>query len=665
MLTIAEKIVFAVAVCVSMYVAWVNFSRMFKIIRRGQGELDFGQMSYRLGAGLAALAGQGDILRRRRVTSLFHMAVAWGFIYYVLVNAVDLLRAYFPGFHFLDNTPLGGPYRLLADVFSVAVLLGVVYFLGRRFIAAAPALTIRENVRLHPRALAGIRLDSLLVGLFILGHVGFRFVGESFLVAHTGDPWQPFASTVGGLWAGLSPAGQILGWHASWWLAMGLILAFVPYFPASKHAHLFMGPINFMTRPQRLSPGALDPINFDDESIEQFGATHLTDLPQTHLVDALACIMCHRCQDACPAYLTGKELSPSVLEINKRFHMKEHADSLAAGEADNWPLLDFAISESAVWACLSCGACIEVCPVGNAPMLDIMEVRREQVLMSSQFPAQLRGAFTGMERHGNPWQLSGDRLAWTTGLDFEVPTVAANPDFELLYWVGCAGAFDTNAQPTARAIATILHAAGINFAVLGHDESCTGDIARRAGNEYLFFEMATANIDALKAAGADKKRIVTGCPHCLHTLGSEYPALGGQFTVLHHTQLIAELIGRGQLKLTPGQLEATFHDPCYLGRHHGEYQAPRAALAAVGVSLREMERNRADSFCCGGGGAQLWKEEEPGQQAVSAARYAEAERTGATTLAVGCPFCARMLTDAGQSLPVKDVAVLVAEAIAN
>jgi ferredoxin len=343
MLTIPEKIIFAVAVCVSMYLAWGNFSRMFAIIRRGQGRLDFGQARHRLGAGLAALAGQGRITRHRRVTSLVHLAVAWGFIYYLLVNAVDLLHAFLPGFHFLDSTPLGGPYRLLADLFSVTVLAGVAYFLVRRFIAKSPALTIREDVRLHPRALSGIRRDSLLVGLFILGHVGFRFLGESFLVAQTGgDPWQPFASAVAGLWAALPPSTQVMGWHGSWWLAMGLILAFVPYFPASKHAHLFMGPLNFMVRPQRRSPGALETINFDDETIEQFGATHLTDLPPTQLLDAFACIMCNRCQEACPAYLTGKELSPSALEINKRYHIKERFTALAAGEPDEQPLLEFA-----------------------------------------------------------------------------------------------------------------------------------------------------------------------------------------------------------------------------------------------------------------------------------------------------------------------------------
>ena len=275
-------------------------------------------------------------------------------------------------------------------------------------------------------------------------------------------------------------------------------------------------------------------------------------------------------------------------------------------------------------------------------------------------------AFTGLERNGNPWQVAGDRLAWTEPLDFAVPTVEDNPDYEVLYWVGCAGAFDSDAQRTARAIATLLHAAGVNFAVLGNDESCTGDMARRAGNEYLFFEMAQANIEILTEAKAHQRRIVTGCPHCLHTLGQEYGALGGHFTVLHHTQLISELVGAGRLKLTGGAQEAiTFHDPCYLGRHNGEFDAPRELLSAAGLALNEMPRHRQNAFCCGGGGAQVWKEEEPGQAAVSASRYAEAESTGAATLAVGCPFCLTMMSDAAKhgkkGVQVKDVAEVIAE----
>jgi Fe-S oxidoreductase len=545
------------------------------------------------------------------------------------------------------------------------------YFLIRRFVVKSPALAFRENIKLHPNVLKGIPNDSLIVGGFIWAHVGFRFLGASFLVAaRGGDPWQPFANLMAGL-LGLAPnTGLIVGWHLSWWLALGLILLFLPYFPYTKHAHLFVGPFNFMTRPQRRALGALEPIDFEDESREQFGVTYLTDLSQTHLVDPFACIMCNRCQEVCPAYVTGKELSPSALEINKRYYIWENMDRLAAGEEDTSPLLEYAISESAVWACTSCGACIDICPVGNEPMFDILEIRRSQVLMASQFPHELKGAFTGIERNANPWQMSEDRLGWTKPLDFRVPTTEENPDFEVLYWVGCAGAFDPNAQEIARATATVLHAAGVNFAVLGNHEACTGDIARRAGNEYLFYEMAQANIETLNGVGADKKKIVVNCPHCLHTLGKEYTALGGNYTVLHHTQLINELVGSGQLTLPTGagtNGKVTFHDPCYLGRHNGVYDDPRAALTKAGLTLLEMDRYKSNSFCCGAGGAQMWKEEEKGSQAVNANRYAEARATGADILAVGCPFCARMLNDANNSagapMKVKDVAEVVAAAL--
>lgn len=672
MLTLIEKILFAVAVLASLYFTYVTFSRMARVVLRGQGRLNFDDLPQRLRTGLIALIGQGRILRHRPVTSLFHFAIAWGFLFYFLVNAVDVLEGYLPGFHFLGDTAAGGLYRLLADVLSVGVLIGMIYFLMRRFVVKSPALRYHENVKLHPKVPAGIPKDSLIVGGFILSHVGFRFLGASFLVAQEGgDPWQPFAGAVATLWAGLSPGAQAAGWHISWWIALGLILAFLPYFPYTKHAHLFIGPFNFMTRPQRRALGALDPIDFNNESIEQFGVARLTDLPQTHLIDAFACIMCNRCQDACPAYTTGKELSPSALEVNKRYHIWDDMTGLAAGKEDPLTLLEYAISESAVWACTSCGACVEVCPVGNEPMFDILNIRRDQVLINSTFPHELKGAFTGMERNGNPWQMASDRLEWAKSLPFKVPTVEENPDFDVLYWVGCAGAFDPNAQAIARAIATALNAAGVNFAVLGNNESCTGDVARRAGNEYLFFEMAQANIELLNSVGADQKRIVTGCPHCLHTIGQEYADFGGSYTVLHHTQLLAELIGGGQIKLSPpqkgGQGGVTFHDPCYLGRHNGIYDSPREALAQAGLTLLEMTRSKSNSFCCGAGGAQMWKEEEHGTQAVNANRYAEAKATGADTLAIGCPFCARMLNDAntqaGSPMKVKDVAELVAEAI--
>ncbi len=669
MLTLPEKILFALAVIASLYFTYVTFGKMVKIVLRGQGKLNFDELPQRMWAGFVALISQGRILRHRKVSSIFHFLIAWGFLFYFLVNAIDVVEGYIHGFHLPG--PVGNIYRLLADLFTVSVLVGMIYFLVRRFGAKAPVLTIRENVMLHPKARAGgIRKDSLIVGCFILGHVGFRFLSASFLIALTvgSDPWQPFGSIVAALLGGMSNQVLSVGWHLTWWVALGLILAFLPYFPYTKHAHLFVGPFNTMTRPERKALGAQDAIDFEDESIEQFGVATLFDLNQTQLIDPFACIMCNRCQEVCPAYNTGKELSPAALEINKRYYIWENMDKLAAGEEDDTPLMEFAISESAVWACTTCGACVDVCPMGNEPMFDILDLRRNQVLMESSFPAELKGAFTGIERNANPWQMADDRMAWTSPLDFEVPTVADNPDFEVLYWVGCAGAFDPSAQEIARATATVMNAAGISFAVLGNDEVCTGDTARRTGNEYLFYEMALANIETLNGAGADKKKIVANCPHCLHAIGKEYAELGGDFTVLHHTQLITELVGNGKLKLNGKKLEqATFHDPCYLGRHNDLYDDPRAALTKAGMTLLEMDRSKSDSFCCGAGGGQMWKEEEHGTEAVNLHRFAEAQATGAKTVTVGCPFCARMLSDAntaaGEPMAVKDVAQVVAEAL--
>jgi Fe-S oxidoreductase len=648
-----------------------TFWQMWRVIQRGEGRLNTDRLPQRVWEGVVALFTQGGIIRHRRITSLFHYGVAFGFIFYGLVNIVDVLEGVVPGFHFFEGNIIGDLFRLGADLFAAAVLIGVIYFLLRRFAAQDPVLSIRDNVMLMPRVRAGaISADSLIVILFILFHVGARLLGAAFLVAAEGaDPWQPVASTIAGLFmGGLSAETLHLGWQASWWVAIGLILIFLPYFPYTKHAHLFMGPFNFMTNPERTYLGQMFTLDFEDESLEQFGANELFDLHDSRIVDAFACIMCNRCQEVCPAYTTGKELSPAALEINKRYYIREKMPELAAGAANGTPLLDYAISESAVWACTACGHCIEICPVGNTPMLDIMDIRRNQVMMASEFPEQLKGAFVGMERAGNPWQSTEDRMAWAEPLPFAVPTVEENPEYEYLLWVGCAGAFNPDAQKTVRALATIMHEAGVSFAVLGDAESCTGDSARRAGNEYLYYEMAMGNIETLNAVEANNRRIVTSCPHCFTTIGKEYQELGGNYTVFHHTQLIADLVGKGALRLNNKVLEkTTFHDPCFLGRHNGVLYEPRRALAEAGVTLLEMPRSGKDSFCCGAGGAQYWKEEEHGWETVNNNRFREAQDTGAAVLAVGCPFCGTMMNDAnrehGEPMRVRDVAEVVVEAM--
>ncbi|MEZ4516992.1 MAG: (Fe-S)-binding protein [Chloroflexota bacterium] len=670
MLSNFERLMFFLLVAICLMATANTFGQMWRIINRGQGSLNFEDLPRRVWEGLVALFSQGDIIRHRKLTSLFHYGVAFGFIFYGLVNLVDIAEGLIPGFHLLENNIIGDVYRLAADLFSASVLIGVLYFLIRRFGAKDPALSIRDNVMLMPKVRAGgISTDSLIVGLFILFHVGSRLLGQSFMVAAEGlDPWQPIASTIARFsMMGLSPETLEMGWHACWWLALGLIFLFLPYFPYTKHAHLFMGPFNFMTSPDRTYLGQPFTLDFEDESIEQFGADTLFDLADTRIVDPFACIMCNRCQEVCPAYTTGKELSPSALEINKRYYIRDNMADLADGREDSIPLLEYAISESAVWSCTACGHCIEVCPVDNAPMLDIIDIRRDLVMMKSEFPEQLKGAFVGMERTGNPWQSTDDRMAWAEPLPFAVPTVEENPDYEYLLWVGCAGAFNPDAQKTVRAVATILHEAGVSFGVLGDAESCTGDSARRAGNEYLYYEMAMGNIETLNAVGANERRIVTSCPHCFTTIGKEYGELGGNYEVFHHTQLIADLIGKGMLRLNNKVLEkTTFHDPCYLGRQNGVIYEPRQALAEAGVTLLEMPRHGKDSFCCGAGGAQYWKEEEEGFETVNNNRYREAGHRGRGTgrrLSNATTMMNVPIRERGEAMKVRDVAEVVVEAM--
>ena len=683
MLSLVEKILFVVFVLVSLYFTWQGVRRIIRIIGRGQGKPDWSLAWKRLWAVALKVGTFRPLFRFRLGPSLLHALIGWGFLYFVLVNLADLLNGYIPGFRFAENAGLvGDVYRLLADLFGAGVIIGIVGMVIRRFIIKTPLLSTRESTPFDPRARTGIRRDSAIVATFIFIHVFSRILGESFYIAlpcagifcffAPSDPWQPVASTIAQLWTGpnISKAVVEIGIHATFWTSLGAIVAFLPYFPYSKHIHLFFTPINYLLKPERKSIGQLSYVNFEDESIEQFGATNLEHLGWEQLMDSYACIMCFRCQEVCPAYNTGKVLSPAALEINKRYYLnREEGTKFASGE-ESKPLLEFAISEEAVWACTACGACVDICPVGNEPMRDILDIRRSLVLMENNFPKQLENAFKGMERNVNPWAVPPtERMKWAEGLD--VPTIDQNPEPEILWWVGCAPATDARSQKTAQAFAKILNASGLNYAVLGQNEQCTGDSARRAGNEYLFFELASANVELLNEV--KPPRIVTTCPHCLHTIKNEYPAFGGNYEIIHHTQLINELVGAGKIQLSVtslspqggDQLSVTFHDPCYLGRHNKIIDAPREDLKAAGLVTVEMPRHGQKSFCCGAGGAQMWKEEEHGTTNVNRARFAEAKATGANTLAVGCPFCMTMLNDAskadGGEVAVKDVAEIVAE----
>ena len=669
MLTNIEKVIFLVLAAGCLGASYFTFNKMFLVISLGKDPLNWKQVFKNWRSGLDAFISQKTLFKTRPVIGFIHALVAWGFSLYLVVNFVDVLYGLIPGFKFLPNHIIGDIYRLFVDIFTVLVLIGIFYFLARRFIQKDNRLETSKPVMLSNSAVKGMRFDSLLVGSFIIFHIGSRFLSASFEIAGSHSDWsQPAANLVAKLWSGMNPGTILFMEHITWWMALGLILLFLPYFPYSKHAHLFMGPINIMASPNRKSMGSLEKIDFEDDSIEQFGAAQIQHLPQTQLLDGYACIQCSRCQDACPAYETGKELSPSAIEINKRYFFNENIDLLAKGEAIDKPLTDWMLTEEAAWSCTTCGYCVEVCPVGNEPMVDILRTRQDLVMMESKFPQEAMETFEKMENYGNPWGLSPkDRELWMEG--HNVPLMREKKKADVLYWAGCSGAYDTRGKEISQSVVNILNKANIDYAALGNEEMCTGDSARRIGNEYLFQTMAEQNKETFEQY--DFKKIITQCPHCFTTLKNDYAEMGIDLEVVHHSQYIDELIQNK--KITPEPYvddDITFHDPCYLGRHNDEYDAPRNVLQSVlrGGEIKEMEKTKSESFCCGAGGGNMWYEIKTGER-INQNRVKQAVKTQASTVAAACNFCNIMLEDGvkttqnEENIKVVDIAEMVSQGL--
>ena len=672
MLPFAQRIAFLVFALITLAFGAHGFYGVYLRIAAGRADTDarLDRLAGRIWYAAVTTLTQSRTFRKRPWVSFFHSFIFYGFVFYVLVNLADAAE----GFVSVDVTKLGvigRLYILSADVLSALVLAGVVALVVRRF-----ALPSRRDFRFNPRTLLHRRVtrryitrDSLIVSAFILFHVGSRAVGAGAKVAGEGpDRFAPFATLLSHLFTPENAAAwRIFGY----WGALGSVLAFIAYFPYSKHIHIFMAPVKYAVARDAPS-GVLPAMVLDVEAEEpRLGAEKLEDLAWPRLLDAYACIQCNRCQDVCPATATGKSLSPSALEINKRMELNDlggHSTGFGQGVASPRPLLQFALSPEAAWACTTCGACMQACPVQDEPMLDIIDMRRNQVMIHGEFPAQLQTAFRGMERAKNPWGINHDkRMDWAHGL--HVPTTDENPTPEVLFWVGCAASYDPQSQKTARAFVQLLQHASVDFAVLGKRECCTGDSARRAGNEYLYRQLADENVATLNEIRP--KLVVATCPHCLNAVGKEYAQIGGNFKVVHHTEYLERLVAEGRLVAETGASTVTYHDPCYLGRHNGVYDAPRNLLKVISNGVVELGRNRENSFCCGAGGAQFWKEEEPGDERISDNRYREAQQRlhghGEKVLAVGCPFCKSMLESTpgkgDDVLAVKDVAELLLEGV--
>ncbi|MGZ8618935.1 MAG: (Fe-S)-binding protein [Actinomycetota bacterium] len=600
-------------------------------------------------------------LFQKALPGLMHAAIFWGFI----VLLPSILEASVAIVDPAWNLPFLGSaawFALLTDVFATLVALGVL-----------TAFWIRKVQR--PARFEGSHLgeaDRIL--LTILGIVLSLLLWNATRIA-LGDAPHPNAMPVSDLLSGIFGGGPKteLAERILVWAHLLLVLGFLVYLPGSKHLHIMTAAPNVWLAKTGPS-GRLEPLELDLEGPEEdlrFGAATAADLSRKQVLDLFSCTECGRCQEVCPAWSTGKPLSPKLLIMALRDHVAANAPAVLAAGGDGagvvelQPLVPAAVEDEIVWDCVTCGACVRECPVDIEHVDTIVDLRRHLVMAESRFPSEAGALLRGVEGPGeNPWgQPQSARLDWAEGLDGIRVLQPGDPAPEYLFWVGCAGAFDERAREATRSIARLLTATGTDFAVLGPRERCTGDPARRMGHEYLFTMLAEQNVATFGEAGVTK--IVASCAHCFNTLANEYPDLGGTYEVVHHTELLSQLIEEGRLNPHGAAGTATLHDPCYLGRHNGKFDAPRETLGAAAASTVEMPRHGERSFCCGAGGARFWMEESG--ERINEARFAEAAATGADTVATACPFCLVMLDDAakqgGETGPrVADVATLLAEA---
>jgi len=633
------------------------------------------------------------------VPGIAHFLTFWGFI----VLLLTIIEAYGDLFSRKFAIPGIGHWAFIGfieDLFAVAVLVGIVTF---------AAIRLRNNPKTEGREsrFAGSHTSAAWIVLLMIFVVIATLLIYRGAQINTGDfPYRrgAFASQIVGHWLSPLSTGANSAIETTFiLLQLAAVLGFGVFLTYSKHLHIVIAPLNvlFSRRPNGLR--ALQPmrsngkvLDFEeaDPDTDVFGLGKIEDLTWKGMLDLGTCTECGRCQSQCPAWATGKPLSPKMLILDLRDHAFAKAPYLLASsdsardalpdtvkDEANRPLVGTAddngvIDPDVLWSCTNCGACVHECPVDIEHIDHITDMRRHQVLIESQFPAEASGMLKNLENKGDPWGMGESKRAeWMTELDFEVPVVDGpiGDDVEYLFWVGCAGALEDRAKKTTKAIAQLLHTAGVSFAVLGPAETCTGDPARRMGNEFVFSMLAQQNIETLNEAGA--RKIIASCPHCFNTISHEYPQLGGNYEVIHHTQLLARLVREGKLKpVNPIEEKITYHDPCFLGRHNQVYTPPREIMEQVpGVQAQEMHRCKERGFCCGAGGARMWMEERIGKR-INIERIEEALGTNPDTISTGCPYCLVMLGDAisakkstgeaKESLEVVDVAQLLVRSVA-
>jgi Fe-S oxidoreductase len=648
---------------VAVLVTFAVFSRRADMLRRlvmlgtPVGRTD--DLPKRVRMEATVVLGQRKLLQRF-VPGIMHAFIFWGFLV-LLTTIVEAFGEVFTRTFAMPLVGRTGWLGLIQDVFTVLVIVGVEL-----------AVFIRKVQR--PERFKGSHLEEAdFILLMILGIVLTLLALNGARIAlgvnESPKAWTPVSWLVAQAFQPMTGHAQEILERMFLWGHILIILGFLAYIPYSKHLHIFVSEINVFFANTK-ARGKLRTIPIDLESADaevSFGAATLEDLTWKEILDTYSCTECGRCQSVCPAWNTGKPLSPKLIVMNLRDHVFDHGPEIVSArrkgtEPERIPLNPNVIEDEAIWDCTTCGACMQECPVDIEHIDHIVDMRRNLVMGESRFPQEAGLLLRNLETSSNPWGVDqSQRADWAKGLGVRILEDGQAPEY--LYWVGCAGSFDDRAKRISQAVARVLQKAGVPFAILGSRELCNGDPARRMGHEYLFQELARQNVQTLSGIGV--RKIVVNCPHCFNTLKNEYPDFGGAYEVVHHTELFARLVREGRLNPTePVEEVLTYHDPCYLGRHNGVYEEPRSVLEAIpGLTAKEMPRHRERGFCCGAGGSRMWMEERIGKR-VNIERTQEAIATGAATMGVACPYCLIMLDDGakaeGERIKVLDVAQVVA-----
>lgn len=725
-----KTIIFSIVLLAAFAGIVINMSRLVTYLRMGKWTDRFAKAPERVKRVLGVAIGQSKILRDP-VAGPIHAFIFWGFLVLLFAVLESIGEGFLGRFSFSFLGPIYTAITASQDIFIGLVIISVIASFWRRFVTKVRRLQGDEHEKKDAALILGL-IFTIVTSLLIANATRFAMGGQY--------AWEvrPLASMLSGMFDGQASATHVV-YEVMWWLHIVVVLGFMNYLPYSKHLHVITSVPNvYLSDLKRKN--YLKPINFEDETLVKYGASDVEDLTWKQLLDGQTCTHCGRCTSVCPANLTGKTLDPRWIIIATRERMLDKAPKLvgekqfgfkswnpeenlstttvttdgsletttdASGELitadpkhandggtllmqkprvpvdeiDNRKFVGDYIPEQMLWQCTTCQACMQECPVMIEHVDEIVDLRRNLVMMESSFPSELQSAFTSMENNFTPWVFSPhERADWAEGLNIETMEQHAARQAEIttpeagkkedivLFWVGCAGSFDARAKSISRAFSEIMQIAGINFKILGNEEKCTGDPARRMGNEYLAQMLIKENVDTLNRY--EIKKVVTTCPHCFNAIKNEWKDFGGNFDVVHHTEYINDLFAKGLIKPTKELLEkATYHDSCYLGRSNDIYEAPRAALSNIpGLNIVEMPRNQSKGLCCGAGGGQMWMEETEGKR-INIERTEEALSTGSSVVASACPFCMTMLSDgvkakeAVDTVKVKDIAEIVLESI--